>query len=344
MRGRSLLPLAALLSCQLAAAPARYLDIYWIDVEGGASTLIVTPNRHGILTDAGWGGFDDRDPKRIERIVKDVAGVNALDYLIVSHFHADHAGGIGALAKRVAIGQFLDHGDSIERDADPGRALWQEYLSTAGSRRRTVRPGERLSVDGVDLTIVAADGRSVASVPGVSDTRSNASCGSFTRQPVDNGENGRSLGYLLRFGNFKFLNLGDLSFNFQYPLACPINLLGRVDVYQVTHHGVRDDVLPQQMWSSAPTVAVMNNGPSKGAGIGGVETVLSSPGLRDLWSLHRLLANDVAHNAREPLTANLDDTGTCRGAWIQGRVNLNAESYTLTNSRNGVRRTYRIEN
>jgi hypothetical protein len=98
------------------------------------------------------------------------------------------------------------------------------------------------------------------------------------------------------------------------------------------------------MWSSAPTVAVMNNGPSKGAGIGGVETVLSSPGLRDLWSLHRLLANDVAHNAREPLTANLDDTGTCRGAWIQARVNLNAGSYTLTNSRNGVRRTYRIEN
>lgn len=328
---------AALATAAGAAAPDRPLEIYWVDVEGGASTLIVTPGRHGVLMDAGWAGFDDRDARRIEQVVRREAGLEKLEAVLVSHFHADHAGGLKALSARVPIGAFLDHGASVEAASGAGKTLFEEYLALAGPRRRIVNAGDRVPIEGVDLTIVASDGRALT--VSLSGEGPNPLCASFSRQAEDRGENGRSLGVYLRAGSFSFVSLGDLSWNFQYPLACPSNLLGKVDLFQVTHHGVRDDVLPQQMWAMAPTVAVMNNGPAKGAGLGGVETVLSSPGLADLWSLHRALANDVAHNARERLTANLGDTDRCAGHWIRARVASDG-TYTLTNSRNGYSKTY----
>ncbi len=259
--------------------------------------------------------------------------------MLVSHFHGDHAGGLAALAKRVEIGSFIDHGDSVDATAAAGRALWDEYLATAGSRRRTAKPGERLPLDGVEVTIVAAHSQFLpAALPGGGP---NPLCASFKAQPEDRGENGKSLGYLLRAGKFEFVNLGDLSWNFQHQLACPVNLLGRIDLFQVTHHGVRDDVLPQQMWAMAPAVAVINNGPTKGAGAVAVETVLGSPGLEGLWSLHRAVGNDAAHNAQERLTANLGDTEGCEGAWIRARLASDG-SYTLHNSRNGHSKTYKV--
>ena len=323
-----------------APAKSGTLDIYWIDVEGGASTLIVTPAGQSILTDAGFAGFNDRDAARIEHIVKKEAGLQQLNFVLVSHFHGDHVGGLSALAKRVKIGAFVDHGDSVEGQSGAGGPVWHEYGQIAGTRRRTMKPGERLPLKGVELVIVAAHGQVLPAPLG--DSQPNQSCDSFKPQPEDRGENGMSLGYLLRHDKFEFVNLGDLSWNFQQRLACPVNLLGRVDLFQVTHHGVRGDVLPQQMWPMAPTVAVMNNGPTKGAGAVAVETVLKSPGLEDLWSLHRAVNNDAAHNAREQLTANLGATESCAGAWIRARVDA-AGSYTLTNSRNGFSKTYQVK-
>jgi competence protein ComEC len=325
---------AAVFTAQVSAP----LEIYWIDVEGGASTLIVTPQRQSILMDAGWAGFEDRDARRIEHVVKHEAGLSRIDFALVSHFHADHAGGLSALSRLVPIGAFYDHGQTVET-TPAARALFDQYVSLAGDRRRVAKPGDKLPLTGVDLTIVAAHSQVLAApLPGGGP---NPLCGTFKPQATDAGENGKSLGYVMRAGRFAFANLGDLSWNFQHPLACPVNLLGQVDIFQVTHHGVRDDVLPQQMWAMAPTVAVMNNGHAKGAGAEGVETVLSSPGIQDLWSLHRLTANDVAHNAREWLTANLGETDGCQGAWIRARVRTDG-TYTLFNSRNGFAKTYRI--
>jgi competence protein ComEC len=316
------------------------LDIYWIDVEGGASTLIVTPAGQSVLMDAGFAGFNDRDAARIEHVVKKEAGLQQLDFVLVSHFHGDHAGGLAALSRRVKIGAFVDHGDSVEGASGAGGQLWHEYSQIAGTRRRTVKPGDRLPLKGVELVIVSAHGQ-VLPAP-LADAQPNPLCDSFTAQEEDRGENAQSLGYLLRSGTFEFVNLGDLSWNFQHRLACPVNLLGRVDLFQVSHHGVRDDVLPQQMWSMAPAVAVMNNGPTKGAGAVAVETVLKSPGLEDLWSLHRAVNNDAAHNAQERLTANLGGTEACTGAWIRARVDA-AGTYTLTNSRNRFSKTYQVK-
>jgi beta-lactamase superfamily II metal-dependent hydrolase len=337
--------LTAALSAQAGSArsvppKSGTLDIYWIDVEGGASTLIVTPAGQSVLMDAGFAGFNDRDAARIEHVVKKEAGLQQLDFVLVSHFHGDHAGGLAALSRRVKIGAFVDHGDSVEGASGAGGQLWHEYRQIAGTRRRTVKPGERLPLKGVELVIVAAHGQVLPSP--LADAQPNPLCESFKAQEEDRGENGQSLGYLFRSGKFEFVNLGDLSWNFQHRLACPVNLLGWVDVFQVTHHGVRDDVLPQQMWAMTPTVAVMNNGPAKGAGQVAVEAVLKSPDLEDLWSLHRAINNDAAHNAKEQLTANLGATEGCAGAWIRARVDAGG-TYTLTNSRNGFSKTYKVK-
>lgn len=324
----------------IAAFGADAVDIYWIDVEGGASTLIVTQAGQSVLMDAGFGGFEDRDAKRIERVVKKEAGLARIDYFLTSHFHGDHAGGLAALADRVEIGRFVDHGDSVDKDSEGGKALWQSYLKVAGQRRQTMKPGERLPLKGVELLIVAAHSRFLPSpLPGGGP---NPLCKSFEMKPEDRGENGKSLGYLLRTGGFEFVNLGDLSWNFQYQMACPANLLGKIDVFQATHHGTGDDVVPQQIWALDPTVTVMNNGPTKGAGPEAVETVLNSPGLEDLWQLHRAVKNDAKHNTDEQLTANLGETEGCQGSWIHARVHADG-SYTVTNSRNGYSKTYQAK-
>ncbi len=324
----------------LATPMTGTLDIYWIDAEGGASTLIVTPQRQSVLMDAGFAEFGDRDASRIAHVITKEAGLTRLDYFLASHFHSDHVGGLAALAKRVEIGAFIDHGESVDKGPNGTSPFEDQYRAIAGARRRTVKPGERLPLIGVELVIVAAHSQFLTAP--LTETGANTLCSSFKAQAEDRGENGKSLGYLLRAGKFEFVNLGDLSWNFQHRLACPVNLLGKVDLFQVTHHGVRDDVLPQQMWAMAPTVAVMNNGPTKGAGAVAVETVLRSPGLEDLWSLHRAVNNDASHNAQERLTANLGDTDGCAGAWIRARIDP-AGTYTVTNSRNGYSKTYQVK-
>lgn len=326
--------LALLLPVVLPAADS--VDVYWIDVEGGASTLIVTQSGQSVLMDAGYAGLKGRDLNRILHVIRDEADIDRLDYFLTSHFHGDHVGGLPALAEKIEIGQFIDHGDSVQPDQD----AWKNYLTAVGGRRRTVAPGDELELDGVDLTIVASHSETLPTpLPGGGP---NSLCNNFQVHPEDKGENGKSLGYILRSGNFEFVNLGDLSWNFQYQLACPTNLLGKVDLFQATHHGVRDDVLPQQMWAMEPTVAVMNNGPTKGAGAEAVKTVLASPGLEDFWQLHRAVNNGTELHADRRLIANLGPTDGCDGHWIRARLNGDG-TYTLLNGRNGFTKTYRVK-
>ncbi|MCP5120453.1 MAG: MBL fold metallo-hydrolase [bacterium] len=328
------------LALPLALSAADTLDIYWIDVEGGASTLIVTPAGETVLMDAGYAGFGDRDAKRIHHVLTAEAKAGKIDYFLASHSHGDHIGGLGALAKLVSIDHFIDHGDSVDKDRDSGRPRWENYLKVAGGKRQVVKPGDKLPLREVDLTIVASHSKFI-DAPLAGDG-ANPYCKDFEPKPEDKGENGKSLGYLLRAGDFEFVNLGDLSWNYQYQMACPVNLLGEVDLYQVTHHGVRDDAVPQQVWALKPTVAVMNNGPRKGAGPKAYEYVAASPGLADLWQLHRAVGNDDAHNTDEKRTANLGPTEGCAGNWIKASLASDG-TYSITNSRNGHSRSYRVK-
>src|SRR5262245_29651048 len=111
-------PLACLIAACAVLPPAfaRPLDLYWVDVEGGAATLIVTPAGESVLIDTGNPG--GRDSKRIIQAAKD-AGVNRIDHLLTTHFHIDHFGGAAEVAEALPIGTIYDNGIPDKSPDDP---------------------------------------------------------------------------------------------------------------------------------------------------------------------------------------------------------------------------------
>lgn len=314
------------------------LEIYWIDVEGGAATLIVTPDSETILMDAGWPGLDDRDPKRIVQVLEEEVGAKKLDYFITSHFHTDHVGGVTALASMIPIEHFVDHGDSVEIGwNERADALWTSYVATAGDRRMQIDPGQRLSLETTDFLFVAARGRFLESP--IAEQGPNPACRDAARKAIDRGENGKSIGFLVRVGKFEFLDLGDLTWNYEIETACPVNLFGEIDLYQVTHHGLGTSGAPAHIQAIRPLVAVMNNGPRKGGSPAIYEALTSSPSLQDLWQVHRAVQNGPEHNPDEAHIANLGETEDCKGHWIKATVQPDGR-FTVTNSRNGYSKVY----
>ncbi len=314
------------------------LRIYWIDVEGGAATLIVTPENETVLMDAGWPGFEGRDADRIAKVLVDEVGKQRVDYFISSHFHRDHTGGLPALAERVEIGQFVDHGDSVELGwNERADALWSSYVETAGDRRTQVKPGQRLPLASTDFLFVAARSRFLSEP--LTDAGPNPHCRDAAAKPVDRGENGKSVGFLVRLGRFEFLDLGDLSWNFENETACPVNLFGEVDLYQVTHHGMHMSGAPAHVRSIKPLVAVMNNGPRKGGSPATYKVLSALPGLEDLWQVHRAVDGGDGHNPPEELIANLGETEGCEGHWIRATVQSDG-TFTVANSRNSFSKSY----
>ncbi len=317
---------------------AQNLDIYWIDVEGGAATLVVTPQKETVLMDAGWPGFDGRDSKRIANVLEYQVGKKRIDYFLTSHFHTDHVGGLPELARIVPIDRFVDHGDSVEQDNERGKALWDSYLAVADGKRMTVRPGDKLPLKGTDFLFVAARGKFLSKPLGKA--KPNPLCAGAELKEVDEGENGKSVGFLVRVGKFEFLDLGDLSWNFEHELACPVNLLGEIDLYQVTHHGMHMSGAPQHINAIKPRVAVMNNGHRKGGRPETYETLMKSPRLEDLWQIHKALVPDGAPNPDEKMIANMEATDEGdKGHWIKASVDKKG-NFTITNSRNGFSKTY----
>ena len=316
-------------------APAT-LDIYWIDVEGGAATLVVTPQREAVLMDTGWPRADARDARRIQAAMRD-AGITEIDYLLISHFHRDHVGGLAALAERVPIGQIVDHGDSVERDLERGREIWADYLVVADGRRRTVEPGDKLALRRLEFSFVASHG---AFIDTLEPRPPNRRCETALAGPIDQTENSKSLGYQLSLGDFQFLNLGDLTPDHEYDLACPENRLGVVDLYQVPHHGGGGAARPELTWALRPAVAVINNGPRKGGNPESYAVVRDTPGNPDIWQLHRALGAEAAGNTDPRLIANLTEEDDCLGYWIKATVQPDGRSWTMTNGRTGYSRNY----
>src|SRR5258708_13826436 len=237
--------------------------IYWIDVGGGAATLIVTPDGQSLLADTGNPGNGDRDAKRIFEVAQK-AGLKKIDFLLTTHFHSDHVGGAPALAKLIEIDRFLDHGDSIETDSPQGALVWEAYKAIATGKRTILKPGDKLPLKGVDGLVVASNGQTLDKA--VKGGGENALCKDAQQKDPDKTENQRSLGFLLTYGKFKFLDLGDLTWDKEMELSCPMNKLGTVTLMQATHHGFFGDFsgAPAHVWALKPQVSVVNNGPQKG--------------------------------------------------------------------------------
>jgi competence protein ComEC len=324
-----------LMAAVLGAQVEKPLDIRFIDVEGGQATLIVAPSGESLLVDTGFPGNDNRDVDRITAAVKE-AGLRQIDYLVITHYHADHVGGVPALAARVPIGTFVDHGPTVETGERPA-ALYNTYLETRAKGRHVVaRPGDTLPIKGLDVRIVSAAG-DVITRPLAGAGQANALCAAYTPKDADATENARSVGMVISFGRFRLLDLGDLTWNREHDLVCPNNLLGTVSVYLTTHHGLDLSGAPVLVHAVRPRVAIMNNGARKGGVPSAWRIVRDAPGLEDLWQLHRSVAGAADHNSPEAFVANLDET-TGHGIRISaGRDG----SFTVTNDRNGHRKTYR---
>jgi competence protein ComEC len=332
---RLLALLLFLLPAGLLHAQSRNLDIYWVDVEGGAATLIVSPSGESLLVDTGHPGNGDRDAKRIHLAATQLAGLKRLDYLLTTHFHGDHVGGTPVLSQVLPIGRYLDHGDSVELDNPRAAELFKGYQQLAAGKRRILKPGDRIPVKGVDIRVVASHGE-VLKAPINGGGPNAALCRDAPLKKPDPSDNARSAGFLLTFRKFRFLDLGDLTWNIEHQLACPQNLIGQVDVYQTTHHGLDQSGAPQLVWAVAPRVAIMNNGARKGGHVEVFQNLKKSPGLEDIWQGHRSL-NAPELNSDERLIANLEPE--CEGHWIKLSVAPDGR-YTVTNGRNNYSKTY----
>jgi beta-lactamase superfamily II metal-dependent hydrolase len=318
-----------------AQGRAKELRIYSIDVEGGQSTLLVSPTGASLLVDTGWGDNDGRDAGRIQAAMKD-AGVTKLDYVLITHFHTDHVGGVPNLVQHVKVGEFLDHGENRE-DSDITRHDYTAYIKAIGKTpRRIVHPGDTIDLPGLTTIVLTADGEHIAAVPGVKPTP-NPYCASEPHWDLDTTENPRSTGILVRYGKFRFLDLGDLTKAKEIPLVCPENLIGHVDLYLVNHHGFNLSNTRAFVDAIHPRVAIMNNGAHKAGSPEAWQTVHESPGIEDLWMMHTAEDSDAAHNSAAPLIANLK--GGADGAYFKVVAHADG-SFSVMNSRTGQTKEY----
>jgi beta-lactamase superfamily II metal-dependent hydrolase len=324
----------------LPAQTRRTLDIYWIDAEGGAATLIIAPSGESLLVDTGFPGNDDRDAKRIHAAAV-AAGLTRIDNLVITHFHGDHVGGLAALSKMIPIRKIYDHGESIEKSQEKGATLWQDYLAAAGNRRTVVKPGDKIPLAGVDITVVSANGDVIAKP--INKGFVNKLCDGAERKPTDNTENSRSTGFLLTYGKFTFLDVGDLTWDREMMLACPVNKVGEVSLLQATHHGFSNGQsgAPALIWSLKPQVVVVNDGARKGFSNGGYETLAKIPGIEGIWQGHKSATNDADHNTAEDMIANLEEGAADKGNWIKASVSSDGK-FTVTNNRNKFSKSYTV--
>lgn len=339
--------LATLLAAWGCATNTGLLDIYFVDVEGGQATLVITPAGESLLVDAGYPGKGRshpvpgdaglaRDAQRIAAAAAD-ANISRIDFLLVTHFHKDHFGGAIELAQLLPIGTVIDHGtESRELRSNPATlALLQAYRETREqSNYLSPTVGERLPLKGIDVTVVSSAGDTLAT-PLAGAGGANPACAVNAPAPSEPLENPRSTGILLRHGKFRFLDLGDLVGEPLSNLVCPEDMIGPVDAYLVPHHGSADAADPATLDAFGPRVAILNNGATKGGHPPMFDSMRASRQPMDVWQLHRSEI-DGAANFPDEYIANL---GTQTNHWIRIRARVDG-SFRVLNGRTGRWKNY----
>ncbi len=335
---RSFLPAllcASLLVVTPSFAREKALEIYIIDVEGGQSTLFVTPEKQSLLIDTGWGYNAYRDALRIEKAVK-LAGIKKITYVLITHFHTDHVGGVPQLLKKVEVEHFVDHGVNRE-ESKATQTLYNEYQAAiAGYDHIVLKPGDKLPIKGLDVTAVSADGNVLAQpLPGAG--QPNDACADTQPKASDPSENARSLGTVLEYGKLRIVDLGDLTWNKEMDLMCPNNKLGHADIYIASHHGIDQSNSPALVHGLRPRVAIIDNGSKKGNSPSAWDIIKSSPALQDIWQLHFADAGGSEHNTTDPFIANIEEADT--GNYLKVTAHEDG-SFEIFNSRNKYEKEY----
>jgi competence protein ComEC len=346
MNWNRLLPLASVAILWLfhpaaSQAASRGLDIYFIDVEGGAATLVVTPSGQSLLIDTGFPG--ERDAGRIAHVALEVAGLKQIDHCVITHWHRDHVGGVPALAKLIPIKNYYDHGLPQAIAADMQAEYIEAYKQTTLGKSVTLKPGDEIKLarskysPSLQVRVLAAGGIVLGEKPGAPQTQP---CGTdFKALADDQTDNVNSVGILLTFGGFRFFDGGDLSWNIENRLVCPKNLIGAVDVYQVDHHGTDVSNNPKLIDALNPRVAVIDNGPRKGGEARTYARLKSNKAVEAIYQLHRSLRTTDRDNTMSGYIAN--EAEECQGSFIKLSVDRTSKSYTVAIPAKQISRSYR---
>lgn len=324
----SLLPLSAGPVRAGSASPenGKPLQIYFVDVEGGQATLFVTPEGKSLLVDTGWPDNNGRDADRIMAAAK-LAGIKQIDFVLLTHYHMDHAGGITQLAAEIPIRTVIDHGENREPNNDATVQMWESYQKLVAKEKLTrviAKPGETLPIEGLETRVISSDGELIEKP--LNGGGKNEACDPSEKRPPDQTENARSLGVLFTFGKLRILDLGDLTSDKEAQLVCPVNKLGQVDIYIVSHHGSVSSNSREFLNSIAPRLAIMDNGAAKGGAPSSWDAIKKSPRLEDLWQLHFANEGGAEHNVPDTFIANI--SGPDRGnylkltAWADGNFEV----------------------
>ena len=320
----------------------KRLDFYFIDVEGGAATLIVTPAGESLLIDSGYPDNNGRDRDRILKALREVAKREHLDHAAVSHWHLDHYGNHAALSTEIEIKNFWDRGipDELAED-NRFRDRIFAYRAAAQNQSKTLKAGDSLPLkSGVTPLAVKIVTASREVIPSVGEP--NPFAKEHQPRPRDESDNAASLSFLLKFGDFKFLCCGDLTWNVEAKLVTPNNPLGKVDLFMVTHHGLPTSNNPVLVKAVDPVVAVMCNGPTKGGHEDTIATLRKCESLKDLYQLHKNVKLADEKQAPKEFIANDGQTAGCQGVWVKASVAPDGTSYTVQIGPEGKVRKYQV--
>jgi len=341
---------AAAVCLMVSALPAaKTLDMYMIDVEGSKAFLLVSPTGQSMLIDAGIPGSEQngRDASRIVEACK-AAGVKKIDYMVVTHYDGDHVGGVPALAARMPIVTFVDHGENVQLNDFTIKVVKDYMAVVAKGKHIVVKAGDKIPIKGFDAQVVMAAGKAIteplkgAGQPNpLCDTTPRKTWGPNARGVIDNqdaNENSAAIVLLVTYGKFRMLDPADLTWNKDREMFCPVNRIGTVDLFMTANHGMDVANSPLMVHALRPRVVIADNGPRKGASADVFQTVESSPGLEDYWQEHYLIASGEKANVKPDYIANIE--GSPDGKWIKISVEQNG-TFTVTNTRNNFSKTYK---